>query len=132
MSYIEVGEGTGGLTTGAAAGAVNEEFQLAAGVALRDAVYVSGAGIVDKADASLPARTPAIGFVSALSGLVQTEGEMDGFAALSPNTRYYLSATTPGALATVAPSAIGQVVQSIGIGKTSTVLVIMPEEPRQL
>lgn len=132
MVYTEIGEGTGGLVTGAAAGAVSAEFQLANGVALRDAVYVSGAGIVNKADASLVAKTPAIGFVSALSGLVQTEGEMDGFSGLVPNTLYYLSPVTPGAITATAPTTLGHVVQALGLAKTATVLIIWPEDRVQL
>lgn len=97
-------------------------------VAVGDAVYSSGSGSCDKADADVPAQLPVIGFViskpTATSAVVQYYGEASVFGGLVPDATYFLS-TTPGQITTTAPSAPGSAVQRLGFAKTATTLVLM-------
>jgi hypothetical protein len=98
-------------------------------VAVGDAVQITGADAVDKADASVPASRPVIGFVKSkpttTSCMIHYYGEMGGFAGLAAGSTYYLSDVTPGAITTTAPSAIGSIVQEVGFARNSTTLVVL-------
>lgn len=94
-------------------------------------VYLTGAAgpAVDLALAVHPSVTfPAIGFIAVKSTpttcVVKTDGELSGFAGLTPGVVYYLDPTTPGAITNVAPVAAGQVVQKVGQAKDATTLLI--------
>ena len=78
-----------------------------------------------KADASV--EKPAHGFVlagvaSAADALVYFEGTNTQLVGLTLGARYYLSATDPGGLTTVAPSATGNIVQYVGTAHAATSL----------
>lgn len=55
--------------------------------------------------------------------LIVYNGECAAFSGLIPDAIYYLD-VAPGGLTTVAPSAVGQIVQKIGRAKNSTTLVV--------
>jgi hypothetical protein len=98
-------------------------------LAVRDAVYVTGAGLVDRANASAMATAPAIGFVSAIpvpgaTATVRYAGQLAGFAGLTPGATYFLT-TVAGAITTTPPDLIsGQIVQRVGVAATGAILVL--------
>lgn len=108
-------------------------------------VYSKGDGTFDKADASALAKSArAIGLVFQVSGIadgdagpIVTQGPFPMTTAqwdvitgdvggLVFNTEYYVDATTPGKLTSVAPVVAGQVVKPIGYAVSTTVLIINP------
>ena len=97
------------------------------GLAVRDAVYLSGADAVAKADADGSGTQPLIGFVSskptATTCIVKYSGELGGFTGLTTGVNYYLS-ETPGEITTTAPSSSGSIVQKVGFARNTTTLVI--------
>ena len=99
-----------------------------AGLVVGDAVQITGADAVDKADASVPADRPVVGFVkskpTATTCILHYYGELSAFGGLSVGSTYYLSDSTPGAITTTAPNAIGSIVQEIGFARNSTTLVV--------
>lgn len=85
-----------------------------------------------KADASN--NRPAHGFVLSAANAnnqatVYFEGTITGLTGLTVGSRYYLSATTPGALSTTVPTASGQIYQVVGVAISTTELTFEPEEP---
>jgi hypothetical protein len=98
------------------------------GVAVRDAVYITGADTVDQADASSAVSSPAVGLVrakpTATTALVQTAGELPGFVGLTPGVPYYISGTTPGAITAAAPGG-GNAVQVVGFARNTTTLIVL-------
>ena len=113
---------------GGVASAVQGTYTCPAGVAVLDAVYLSGAGAVDLADADDVSKQPLIGIVDSKPGattaIVTYYGEVSGFVGLTPGDTYYLS-ITPGQITNVAPVNPGEIVQRIGFAKSATVLVVM-------
>lgn len=99
-----------------------------AGVAVGDAVYITGADAVDKADASAIGTSPAFGLVrfkpSTTECIVQSSGEMDVFAGLTAGDTYYLSASTPGGITNVTPGN-GETVQPLGFARNGTTLFVL-------
>lgn len=86
----------------------------------------AGAVKARKADASVPGKE-SNGFVlaavsSGANATVYFEGTNTQKTGLTPGATYYLSATTPGAVATTAPGVVGQVVQRIGKATSATTL----------
>jgi hypothetical protein len=113
------------LTTGWTGAAI---FAAALGVAQGDAVYMSAANVVDKADASDPAKRPAVGIVESVvagSARVCWCGVVNGFAGLVTNRTYYLSAAVPGALTPNAPTGNGEMVQCLGVASNASTLIAM-------
>lgn len=114
-SFMPAGIGTDSLTMTAGE-------TLAAG----DFVYISAADTVMKADANAVGKA-AVGFVlagitSAATGTVYFEGTNTQLSGLTPGARYYLSATTPGGIATAIPSGAADIVQSVGVAHSTTAL----------
>ena len=115
---------TGGLPTSV--------YVCPAGVLVNDFVYISAANTVDRANATSSAAAPAIGVVvskpSATSALVMFgASEVGGFAGLAPGAAYYI-ATIDGAISTLAPGAVGNIVQRIGRARSATVLLVQINE----
>lgn len=78
----------------------------------------SGNNRFDEAIADGTANNRAVGVADVTNSKVYLYGECPNFIGLTPGARYYLDASTPGALTTSAPSnAIG-----VGIAKSATVL----------
>jgi hypothetical protein len=98
-----------------------------------DYVYINASGNVLKADASAAnASKAAVGFVlTAVSNgnpaTVYLEGNNDQHTGLTPGAAYFLSATTPGAPTTTAPTTAGHVVQYIGRATSSTTIAFDPD-----
>lgn len=114
--------------TGAADPAVSETYDCPSTVAVRDVVYLSGAGTVDKARADSAATMPAIGVVlskpSSTTCVVKAMDSVDGFTGLTADTLQYVSPTTAGALTETAPTTAGQLVQQVGFSRNTTTLVV--------
>jgi hypothetical protein len=95
-------------------------------VAVNDAVYISGPGQVDQADADVPGTFPCIGFVTAKPNATQAvitfQGKIDGFVGLVPGDTYYVS-TTPGQITNLPPTDPGDAVQKVGWARDATNLV---------
>jgi hypothetical protein len=100
-------------------------------VAVLDAVYISAADTVDKADADDTTKQPVIGFVVSkpdpTTAIVRFSGELSGFAGLTPGKTQYLS-TVPGQITETAPSSPpdppGTIVQPLGFARNATTIVI--------
>lgn len=99
---------------------------------LIDAVYISSADTVSKANASSVIPAKMIGFTSASAasaGVVPivSEGLLSGFSGLTPGARYYLS-TTAGLITTTIPTGSGHTIVSTGFAKNATNLQVRIEE----
>jgi len=94
-----------------------------------DAVYISGADNVRQADASSTSTMPAIGIIvakpSSTQCLVRTKGIVKGLSGLTAGSRYFIS-TAAGGITATAPTGSGEVVQYIGVAKSTTELEICP------
>jgi hypothetical protein len=105
-------------------------YSCPAGVLVTDAVYLSGAGAVDKADSDDASKQPLIGIVTAkptaTTCVVTNYGEANVFVGLVVGATYYLG-TVPGTITTAAPSTPGNIVQRIGFAKSTTTLVVFTD-----
>ena len=107
---------------------IEQDFPYVGPMAVRDAVYVTGAGVVAQASASAMSTAPSIGLASALPApgivTVRYAGQLAGFAGLVPGSVYFLD-TAAGGITTTAPDAVpGQVVQRLGTAATTAILVL--------
>lgn len=101
-------------------------------LAAGDLIYISAAGEAFKADAN-DASKEAVGFV--LAGITAAatgtayfgSGIITGLTGLTAGARYFLSATTPGAIATAIPSGAGDIVQQVGKALSTTELYFEPQ-----
>lgn len=101
------------------------------GISQYDAVYISAADTVDKADASAKATAKVIGFApSAIggsgSGLIQVSGVLAGAiseSGVSAGDAMFLD-TTAGQISTSRPTGAGEVVILVGYAKNATDLHI--------
>lgn len=109
-------------------GATQQIYTVSAGVTVRQLLYRSGTGAAALADASNPAKMPAIGFVAskptATTAVLADEDELGGFVGLTPGAAYYADPATPGGITATQPTTPGQVAQAVGEAKTATVLTI--------
>lgn len=96
-------------------------------VVVGDAVYLSGADAVDKADADAALNRPAMGIVSAkpttTTCTLRYSGELGGYTGLTPGATYYLS-TVSGGIVTPTPTGSNVLSQVLGDARNSTTLVI--------
>jgi hypothetical protein len=120
----------GSLTVGGSldvSGAITQTFNKSGSMSVGDAVYISGDNTVAQAKAD--GKTgPAIGIVASLNGgkaQVAIAGTVKGLSSLKTGTAYYVG-TTAGKLSSTAPTAAGQVVQSMGVARSSSSLLVMP------
>jgi hypothetical protein len=86
-----------------------------------------------KADASNEGKK-ADGFVlsnvtSGASGKFHGEGIISGLSSLTIGARYFLSATTPGAITTTPPTTAGHILQEVGKAISATELVFEAQTP---
>jgi hypothetical protein len=106
------------------------------------AVYASGSGTVDLAQADAAATARCVGLATADVaaagvGAYQTEGTITqsdwtlvtGSATLTPGVYYYLSESTPGQLTTTAPTTITEYVVAVGRALSTTQLDIEIAQP---
>ena len=98
-------------------------------VAVGDAVYFTGPSAVDLADALSVSTAPAIGLVfskpTTTTCIVMLEGEFTGLSGIVTDATYYLD-DTAGDVTTTPPSAPGEVVQPLAVGKNTTTLILTP------
>lgn len=101
-------------------------------IAAGDLIYIDSAGEAFKADAN-DATKEAVGFV--LAGITAAatgtayfgSGIVTGLSGLTAGARYYLSASTPGGVATAIPSGAGDIVQQVGKALSTTELYFEPQ-----
>lgn len=109
-------------------GTAQQIYTVAMGVTTLQLLYRSGSGTAALADASDPAKMPAIGFVaskpSATTAVLADEDELGGFVGLTPGAVYYADPATPGGITATQPVTAGQVAQPIGEAKSATVLTV--------
>lgn len=100
------------------------------GDAVGDAVYLSAASTVAKADADDAAKIPAIGLIvskqSSTSCTVRVSGLVTGLTSLTAGSIYYLD-TTAGAITATAPASPNAA--PIGIAVSTTSLLVLPLGP---
>ena len=110
-------------------GSLTGTYTNGGGVVLGDAVYISGTDTVGRADASGLSTAPCVGFAVAVgaSVTVQYAGEVTlPSPVLVAGAEYYLAASA-GQITTTAPTGANRVLQKIGYAKSSTVLVLNPD-----
>lgn len=114
------------MVTGAQKAVVINAATFEASVATGEVVrWDSVNGVFDEAIADGTANNRAVGIADLTNGKVYIYGECPLFSGLTPGARYYLDATTPGALTVSAP-ADGV---AIGIAKSATVLWVDIDSP---
>lgn len=97
---------------------------------LNQVVYIDSANDIALADASNALKMPAVGFIAgidltaAFPYRVQYSQELTGFTGLTPGANYFVSASVPGGITTVPPLVVGNFVQSVGVAKNSTTLIV--------
>jgi hypothetical protein len=101
-----------------------------AAVAVLDAVYLKGADLYAKADATAEATMPVAGFIvskpSATTALLRYAGDLGGFT-LVADTEYY-AAKVAGQITATPPAVAGNVVQGVGRAKNATTLTIAVQD----
>lgn len=127
--YAWTGSAWDDLSTVSSAASVENPFTAEVSIAARDVVYISSADNVSPADASAAASSYAIGFAiasasAAASVVVREAGLLTGFTGLTAGARYYLSASTPGAVTATIPTATGNTVVQCGYAKSTTAMKI--------
>lgn len=109
--------------------AIDDTYTAANALAAVDAVYISAANSVDKANAAAASTSYVIGFASA-SALAAAQvdvrkfGVLSGFSSLTPGARYYLSGATAGQISATLPVASGNTIVQVGYAKSATQLDI--------
>jgi hypothetical protein len=98
-------------------------------LAANDAVYISAADTVSKSLGDSTSKSFTIGFAKAAAILaagveVVSEGLLSGFSGLSSGARYYLDATTAGAITGSIPTGAGKTIVQVGYAKNATALQI--------
>lgn len=93
----------------------------------------TGTAKIRKADATAEGKE-AHGFVlaavtSGALGLAYFEGRITGLSGMTPGARYFLSASSPGAVTTTPVSTAGNVDQYVGQAVNATELNFEPGEP---
>ena len=116
------------LSTVTAAQTINSSYTAGEDLVIANAVYISAADTVMKAECDVATSSYLLGFIS-LGGLdttpveVQKAGALAGFSLLTAGTRYYLSATA-GAITASVPTGTGNVIVQAGYGKNASTLDI--------
>jgi len=134
-TVIDGGGGQANVTV--TGGGSDEEFTAVcpAGAVVGQAVYLTGAAgpTVGLSQGLYASGTYAtVGFIKSKSAptvcVVLTDGELGGFAGLTPAAPYYLSASTPGVITAAWPVNPGEVYKKVGVAKDSTTLLINLDE----
>lgn len=113
------------LSTVTSSNHVDNAYTAEVAVAARDVVYISSADNVSPADGSAGATSYAIGFATAAAApaasvTVRSEGIISGFSGLTVGSRYYLSASTAGAITPTVPTGTGHTIVQVGYAKSAT------------
>lgn len=131
--YAWTGSAWDDLSTVQAASKVINSYTADEALSARDVLYISAADNVSKALANNTSQSYAMGLavasaVDTASVEVQSEGVMTGFAGLTAGARYYLDATTAGAITSTIPTGTGNTVVQVGYAKSTTALHIHIEQ----
>jgi hypothetical protein len=105
------------------------KFSASAKVEVGHLVYVSGEDEVERASNVSEKRAPAIGVVIrklTSSVAVAMAGQVGVFRGLKPGATYYLGVDGGIVLASALPTAVGAVVQRVGVAANPTTLLFMP------
>lgn len=121
------------LSTVQAASKVINSYTADEALSARDVLYISAADNVSKALATNTSQSYAMGLAVASAAdtapvEVQSEGVMTGFTGLTAGARYYLDASTAGAITSTIPTGTGNTVVQIGYAKSTTALHIHIEQ----
>lgn len=112
----------------AGSGAVVETFNCPMTVNVRDAVYLSAADTVDKADATTEPTMPCVGVVyskpTATTCVVVMAGSIGGFVGLTVGATYYVNTTAGAITNNVGGFPLLSVVQSVGYARNTTTLIV--------
>lgn len=99
-------------------------------VAVGDAVYLTGANAVDRANAGATATTPVVGFVrskgTTTTCVVQCVGPLGGFSSLTPGAVYYLAKTDGQITTNVSAYSGTDTIQRVGEAVSATELDVFP------
>lgn len=131
--YAWTGSAWDDLSTVQAAQQVVNSYIADEALAARDVLYISAADNVSKALATNSSQSYAMGLAKAAAAdaasvEVQSEGVMTGFTGLTAGSRYYLDATTAGAITSTIPTGTGNTVVQVGYAKSTTALHIHIEQ----
>lgn len=131
--YAWTGSAWDDLSTVQAASKVINSYTADEALDARDVLYISAADNVSKALANNTSQSYAMGLAVAsaadtASVEVQSEGVMTGFAGLTAGARYYLDATTAGAITSTIPTGTGNTVVQVGYAKSASALHIHIEQ----
>lgn len=131
--YAWTGSAWDDLSTVQAAQQVVNSYIADEALAARDVLYISAADNVSKALATNSSQSYAMGLAKAAAAdaasvEVQSEGVMAGFTGLTAGSRYYLDATTPGAITSSIPTGTGNTIVQVGYAKSTTALHIHIEQ----
>lgn len=131
--YAWTGSAWDDLSTVDAANKVVNSYTADEALAARDVLYISAADNVSKALATNTSQSYAMGLAVASAAdtapvEVQSEGVMTGFTGLTAGARYYLDASTAGAITSTIPTGTGNTVVQVGYAKSTTALHIHIEQ----
>jgi hypothetical protein len=102
-------------------------------VAVGDAVYVSGPGAVDSAEANNIAKKFCIGFVSSkpnsTEAKILTTGLLIGFSGLTPGLPIFLSDSVAGAITQTPITGSGKWIQILGVAADVDKILIQISPP---
>lgn len=127
--YIWDGAAWNNQNTVSSAQNLDDMYLAEAAIAARDVVYISSADNVSSAQADTSVKSQTIGFAIAAASptdpvTVRKYGRLDGFTALTPGSRYYLSGAVAGAITTTVPTGSGHTIVQTGYAKNATTLDI--------
>jgi len=115
------------------AGLICNSYTADEALTANDAVYISAADNVSKAQGVTGAISRMIGFAGATTVdtdpvNVCSEGVMSGFSGLTAGSRYYLSPATAGLITSTLPVGSGNTIVAVGYAKSATALHIHIEQ----
>lgn len=131
--YVWNGSSWTDVSVSAAAYTVQNDYMADEALSARDVLYISAADNVSKALADNSSTSYAMGLAVASAAdtapvQVQSEGVMTGFSGLTAGSRYYLSASSAGAITTAIPTGTGNTIVQIGYAKSATALHVHIEQ----
>lgn len=132
-TYVWTGTQWDNMNTVAETQAIVDAYVAGEILLARDAVYISAANTVSKADANNTMKSRLLGFAkSGVASAAPVEvikfGKLGGFSGMTPGAREYLSPTTPGLITETIPTGNGQTIVQAGYANTNAVLDIQIQQ----
>jgi hypothetical protein len=126
--YAWNGSAWDNLNTVTSAEHLDDPYTAGEALVATDAVYISAADTVSKAECDVVTSSYLIGFATGAANTsdpvtVRKNGYLGGFSTLTAGARYYLSATA-GAITATLPTGTGNVIVQAGYAKNTTTLDI--------